>query len=113
MLYISNAFSLAMLPDWRLSDEETSLTIQPIAEYGVIGDAIGRHGGFVSAVGHADTAAVFSHLLDEEISLNRINVTLAEDDELLVGQLVGGRLPEGTTTLPAGFSIRWLLVKIN
>ena len=115
MLYISNAFSLGMLPEWKLSNEGalTGLTVEAVTDSSVIDDAIRRHGGFVSAVGHADTAAVFSSILNLDVQMNRISVQLGEDDELLVGQLVGGRLPEGATTLPEGFSIRWVLVSID
>jgi hypothetical protein len=39
-------------------------------------------------------------------------VTLAKGDMVLVGQVTGGRLPEGATTLPAGVTIQWLLVTL-
>ena len=38
----------------------------------------------VSGVGHADTAAVFSNILGEEIPMNRINVTLVPGDRAIV-----------------------------
>lgn len=61
----------------------------------------------ISAIGHADTAAVLSDLLGFEVPMNRAFVTLDEDTELYVAQLVGGRLPEGTTTLPEGFAFKF------
>jgi len=65
----------------------------------------------VSAVGHADTAAVLSGILGFEIPMNRTSVSLDEFTELFVAQLVGGRLPEGSTTLPEGFSFKFFRVK--
>ena len=66
----------------------------------------------VSAVGHADTAAVLSNMLGFEVSMNRMNISLDEDTKIYVAQLVGGRLPEGATTLPEGFSFKFYRVTI-
>jgi hypothetical protein len=66
----------------------------------------------ISAVGHIDTAAVLSDLLGFPVSMNRMNVALDENTELYVAQLVGGRLPEGSTTLPEGFSFKFYRVTI-
>ena len=66
----------------------------------------------VSAVGHADTAAVLTNMLGFEVPMNRINIVLDENTELFVAQLVGGRLPEGATTLPEGFSFKFYRVTI-
>ena len=112
MIYICNSFSLAMLPEWRLtdSDTETSIRIQPVDPIVWLTDAETRHGAAVSAVGHADTAIVFSEQLARAVPLNRSTVQLGEDDELLIGQLIGGRLPEGATSLPENFKINWLVI---
>ena len=67
---------------------------------------------FISAVGHADTAAVLADELDLQVEANRIFVSLEKGDVLLVAQLTGGRLPEGTTTLPDGFSFSYLKVEL-
>ena len=67
----------------------------------------------ISAVGHADTAAVFSNVLGVEIPCNRATVALKEGDVALVGQYSGPRLPEGATTLPEGATIKWLIVGVN
>lgn len=68
----------------------------------------------VSAVGHADTAALFSALLGREITVNRVSVKLPGGPDsgvfALIGQLQGPRLPEGATTLPEGATIAWWLV---
>lgn len=66
-----------------------------------------------SAVGHADTAAVFSHVLMVDVPCNRATVALKEGDVALVGQYSGPRLPEGATTLPEGAAIKWLVVAVN
>ena len=68
--------------------------------------------GFVSAVGHADTAAVVGTILGVEVAMNRINVSLNGDTELYIAQVVGGRLPEGCTTLPEGVSIKFVRATI-
>ena len=67
----------------------------------------------VSAVGHADTAAVFSHVLGVEIPANRATVALKEGDVALVGQYSGPRLPEGATSLPEGAAIKWLVLRVH
>jgi hypothetical protein len=61
----------------------------------------------VSAIGHADTAAVLG------FTPNRVNVALEKGQSIIVAQLQGGRLPEGSTTLPEGFSFKFLKVTVN
>ena len=94
--YISNAFSLQMLGasnSGTISYEEVERP-DNLSEY-------------VSVVGHTDTAKVLG------VACNRVSLTLEKGDELLVAQLVGGRLPEGATELPEGFSFKYyrLLLK--
>lgn len=67
----------------------------------------------VSVIGHADTAAVVSNLLGREVAFNRANVHLEDGDVLYVAQLQGGRLPEGATTLPDGFTLSFRRVTIR
>ncbi len=67
----------------------------------------------LSAVGHADTAAVFGEQLVMPVQPNRVNVSLKSGDMVLVGQYRGPRLPEGATTLPEGATIQWLLVTVE
>lgn len=57
--------------------------------------------GIVSAIGHADTAKVLG------LPCNRVTLKLTLGDILYVAQLQGGRLPEGTTTLPEGFYFKF------
>lgn len=97
--YLTNAFSIQMLPGpTTVRFEEIDTTEVPT--------------NVISAIGHADTAAVLSDILGFEIPMNRTFVTLEEDTELFVAQLVGGRLPEGSTTLPEGFRFKFFRVKI-
>ena len=62
--------------------------------------------GLTSAVGHKDTANVLG------VKMNRVNVTLKRGDIAYVAQLQGGRLPEGATTLPEGFSFKFIRVEV-
>jgi hypothetical protein len=97
--YLTNAFSIQMLSgSATVRFEEIDVTEVPT--------------DVVSSVGHADTAAVLSDILGFEIPMNRISVSLDEFTELFVAQLVGGRLPEGSTTLPEGFKFKFFRVKI-
>lgn len=63
--------------------------------------------GLTSAIGHADTANVLG------VEPNRINVHLSKGDVAYVAQLQGGRLPEGATTLPDGFSFKFIKVTVG
>ena len=67
----------------------------------------------MSAIGHADTAAVVSDLLHVALPANRVSLTLQPGDSIIVAQVQGGRLLEGATTLPEGFEIKFLRVDIN
>ena len=63
--------------------------------------------GLTSAIGHADTAAVLG------VPMNRISVKLNSGDVAFVAQLVGGRLPEGSTSLPEGFKFKFIKVTVE
>lgn len=91
--YLLNAFSLQMIKDFPCN-----VVINEVAELPK---------GLTSAIGHADTAAVLG------VEMNRINVELGVGDVAYVAQLQGGRLPEGSTTLPDGFSFKYLKVEIG
>lgn len=93
--YVGNAFSLGMVPRELLSTVRmTPCDPPPLA-------------GLESCVGHADTAAVLG------VPMNRVSVTLQAGDVLYVAQLRGGRLPEGSTTLPEGFGFDWVRVTLE
>ena len=96
---LGNAFSLQMLSG------SATVRFDEVAPEDIPTDV-------VSAIGHVDTAVVLSDLLGFEVPMNRAFVTLDEDTELYVAQLIGGRLPEGVTTLPEGFSFKFYRVTI-
>lgn len=97
--YISNAFSLQMLKKFPVSVKVQEVGSHALADF--------KGMGAISVVGHQDTANVLG------VSCNRQSVTLDNGDQLLVAQLQGGRLPEGATTLPDGFTFKFLLVTIG
>lgn len=111
MNIITNAFSLNMLDTIEAQITCTQITI---------GHAQGLVSTFdyVSAVGHADTATMFSSQLGTVVPCNRMNVELSltkftDKHSLLVGQYTGPRLSEGATTLPEGAKIQWWNVFIE
>ena len=100
---LCNAFSLQMVAC------PTTVRFEEVSAE-VVAKALSS--GFTSAIGHADTAAVVGSLLGMEVAMNRVNVTLTRDTELYVAQVVGGRLPEGCTTLPEGVTIKFVRATI-
>ena len=90
--YLCNAFSLQMVQGFPCH-----IKIEEIEEL---------PSNLTSAVGHPDTANVLG------VPCNRINVTVTKGDVLYVAQLQGGRLPEGSTTLPEGFSFKLLKITV-
>ena len=102
-MFISNAFSLQML-DLK---KGFNLRVEPISkEYLAKID-------LVSAIGHLDTASVVSKELEMELPMQRISLQLQSGESLIVAQLTGGRLPEGSTTLPEGFSLSYVKVTVD
>jgi len=83
-----NAFSLQMLENFPVSVNFSEVSELPKE--------------LESAVGHKDTAAVLG------VDFNRVNVSLKPGEVFYIAQLQGGRLPEGSTTLPPGFSFKFL-----
>ena len=90
--FLLNAFSLQMLEEYPTSVKFTEVDSLPE--------------GLTSAIGHADTAAVLG------VAMNRCNVKLHSGDVAYVAQLIGGRLPEGSTTLPEGFAFKYIKVEV-
>ena len=101
-MFLLNAFSLNMLAgNADVHVREVSLdTARNLAKIAT------------SAVGHADTAAVFADVLGVPVPCNRVSVSLDHCATALVGQYSGPRLPEGATTLPEGATIRWMIVGV-
>lgn len=117
-LYIGNAFSLQMLAEWRAEPgTETPLTItslgRPEPARAYILEAEKRHGQVKPCIGHADTARIVSQELDLPIPASRRSIVLHDDDELIIAQYTGPRLPEGATKLPDGAFLTWWLVTVG
>lgn len=101
---ILNAFSLNMLTVFPADIHADEISVDQARE-------MAR--GASSAVGHAETAAVFTAVLGVPVPTNRATVRLSSGDVALVGQYVGPRLPEGATSLPEGATIRWFRVTVG
>ena len=100
---VTNAFSLNMVSVPCLSILVERVDVEDVQE--LLAEV-----EWESAVGHADTATVFSDILSAEIPFNRTSVSLAEGSTVIVGQYKGPRLPEGAKALPEGATIEWYLV---
>jgi hypothetical protein len=94
MIYVSNAFSLGMVPRELLPTVRIAPCDEPNTK------------NMVSDVGHPDTAAVLG------VAFNRATLRLAKGDILFVAQYIGPRLPEGATTLPEGARFEWVEVRV-
>ena len=119
-VFLLNAFSLQMLEgDATVRFSEVSKDTvfntghweeRPFNDEGGIPTVYGTEkfweSDLVSAVGHQDTACVLG------VEMRRVNVTLRKGDTAFVAQLQGGRLPEGSTTLPEGFSLKFFKVEV-
>ena len=104
MNILCNSFSLQMLPEDFL-ENASMLSIEPVTADAIPADCM-------SAIGHVDTAAVLSDILGRKVEYNRTNVSLSKDTILYIAQVMGGRLPEGATTLPDGIEIRFFRISI-
>ena len=105
-MIIINAFSANMLHSLNAMVSFTALSLDEAQE-------AMRVEAPQSAVGHANTAAVFSAVLGEPVAANRVSVTLRRGDKALLGQYRGPRLEEGATELPDGATIEWALVEVK
>lgn len=103
-MQLLNAFSANMLSVFPTTVKFEEIPVTRAAE--LARDA-------TSAVGHADTAAVFAATLGCPVACARATVSLKSGDTALLGQYKGPRLPEGATTLPAGATIQWLVVTVG
>ena len=99
-VYIGNAFSLQMVADNAI-----------IAKVEVSPEEIPTEA--VSIIGHADTAAVVGSILGRNVPCNRASVMLSDEDVLYVAQVVGGRLPEGATTIPDGMELKFYRITVR
>ena len=109
-----NAFSLNMLTDLDVNVRVTGIDIAEARRL-LLAEAAedGGDDEIVSAVGHADTAAVFGDQLGLNVPCRRMTVEMGPGDWAVVGQYKGPRLPEGATALPEGSAIVWLKIEIS
>ncbi|MGM0439409.1 MAG: STIV orfB116 family protein [Patescibacteria group bacterium] len=106
MLYVCNSFSIQMLD----INNRTEVVFQPLTKEEVIQEL---SSGFKSALGHEDTAQVVSNDLDLTVEFNREFISIDETDQVIVAQIEGGRLPEGSTTLPSDFNLKYYMVEVK
>lgn len=103
MFFLSNAFSLQMLP---------TFPAVPVIEECDIDEITEKAAEIISVIGHADLANVLTNKLGFDVTTNRTSVKIESGDTLFVAQLVGGRLPEGATTLPENFELKFLKIRV-
>ena len=101
-MLLLNAFSLNML---------ASSTARVLVRPATLEEA--REAAADSAVGHPDTAALFSAVLGVTVACARRTVTLSSGQWAVVGQYRGPRLPEGATSLPSGATIEWIMISVG
>jgi len=98
---ITNAFSINMLE--REGQDIAFVPVNAVAVKNLL-----RNETWESAIGHANTAAVVSKILDIEIPANRTNVRLVPGEtSLIIAQYHGTRLKEGATELPEGANLEF------
>jgi hypothetical protein len=107
MVYVTNAFSLNMLPD---NCKVANILVTKISS-DTAREFLQRN-NFQSYIGHPDLASIASNLLGVSLEVNRQTLTVKEGDVVLVIQYRGPRLPEGTTQLPEGATLEFWLVDI-
>lgn len=101
-----NAFSIQMVA----ALDEASVSFKKIS----VEQAKSLLAGEVdSYIGHADTANVVSSILDMDVPAQRRFGTLVPGETAIMAQVIGGRLPEGCTTLPEGMSLQFFQVTVQ
>jgi hypothetical protein len=105
---LTNAFSIQMIYGTLLKDigDNASVNFKVVSPKDVPASA-------ESFVGHADAANILTGILGRKVAMNRASNKLSHGDVVYVAQFVGGRLPEGATTLPEGCSLEFIKVSIK
>ena len=93
-MFLINAFSVQMVKDFPATVTFTEVEELPKE-------------GLESAIGHKDLADVLG------VAQNRTNIELKKGDTAYLAQLQGGRLPEGATVLPEGFTLYFYKVEVQ
>ncbi len=96
-VYLGNAFSLQMI--------QTPATVRVVD---VQPEQVPPEA--VNIIGHEDTAVVAGSILGRDLHENRQSIELQPGDHLYVVQVMGGRLPNGATTLPENYTLKLLKV---
>ena len=121
MLYITSTFTPSMVAGHLLATG-VSVDIEPVhwqhvvrAIEELIGDAPDRDAllSAVSAVPTADMASLLTDLLGISICHNRQSLRLSVGDTVYMASLSTGKLPMGTSTLPAGTRVQWLRITVH
>lgn len=102
-MIVLNAFSLNMVSQFPCDIRFEEIPLEEARAYAADCE---------SAVGHAETAAVFGEILGCSVPCHRSTVSLKKGEVALVGQYRGPRLPEGATSLPTGATIAWYRVSV-
>ena len=100
-MLLLNAFSLNLLSAFPASPTFTELTLEEVVKTLATSE-------WSSAVGHADTAAVFADALGTHVPCARVTVSLRIGNVAIIGQYRGPRLPEDASKLPEGATIQWI-----
>lgn len=108
---VMNAFSINMLPEALTEGRKKhTVTFEPISTQEA--KDVVKSAAIESYIGHEDTAAVLSDLLEEQIPFHRGFAKIGIGDTVLVAQL-GTRLPEGSKTLPKGAKLNFWLIELK
>lgn len=112
MIYITNSFSLNILPPLDTNTHHL-LEVTRISP-AMAADILANH-SWQSAIGHSDMAMLVSRMLPlgHDIPANRVNVSMDVDDIALVAQYSGPRLPAGASRLPNDAEIRFYAVGVS
>lgn len=105
MRYLANAFAVQMVPNGGTIDITPCNWDREFIKTEKFRSCVLT--GRKSIIGHADLAAVLG------VEFNRESIELLPGDDLLVAQVMGGRLPEGCTVLPPGIEIKFFFVQIQ
>lgn len=105
-VHVLNAFSISMLPSQGGTVKFTPLSSEEVMR-AITGKII------VSHIGHSSTAAVIGKDLNINNHLYTCRDNFCLDDSIaIVAQYVGPRLPEGTTELPLGATLKYFKVEL-
>jgi hypothetical protein len=101
---MTKTYLLNAIPGALVGPAGAVLVIQPVCPE-EIGAAV-RDGACLSAIGHADTAALVGKMVGAHVPMARISVpALAHGDVHYLALYQGPRLPEGSTSLPEGAAV--------